>query len=112
MSHDLAGLVVHLAPGVLALVNLQQEGFLQGYIETLQNLEVRDHGDQLKIRSTGEPRYTDALDKHLDYFVDIRSVVGELKKQVEALDIEAERSSSKGLALLSPLVTALEVTML
>ena len=27
-SLDLAGLVVHLAPGVLALVDLQQEGFL------------------------------------------------------------------------------------
>jgi len=59
-----------------------------------------------------EPRYVDALDKRLDYFVDIGSVVGELKKRVEALDVEAKQSSSKGLALLSPLVTALEVTVL
>ena len=49
-----------------------------------------DHGDRLKIRSMDEPRYDDALDKHLNYFIDIRLVVGELKKQVKALDVEAK----------------------
>lgn len=109
---DDASFLLHVLPQVLTLVDLEEQSLLQSYIKPLKDFEVHDSMDRLEVRRALSSRQAVPSDKGFDKLIDVQAIVDKLEQGVKALHIQTKRGHSKGLALGSPLVAALEVTTL